>query len=431
MRTGSRSVWVVIVAAGCALAAGCADPKYPPAASTRGAQEIDVAPPPTCATSLEPASIDTVAVGLDIPWDVTFPAPGIALVTERPGRIRTIANGVLAEEPWATLRVFDDSETGLMGIDHRPVDGDPDQMAIYVSATVEAEIGTGVGWLFRGLGRRVQRMFAADRGQTRYLQVIRLVWAPDRAEPVSQPEVWIDGLPSGPIHAGGTLRFGPDGDLYVSKGDAGSSEWAQATNSLRGKILRYTPEGGIPDDNPTPGSPIWATGTRDGQGLAWDPELHELFAIDHGPSATAAGDFRQDHDELNPVPAGANLGWPIVIGYTRGGPFVSPVRSWTPAIAPAGLAFYDHEDSPWYGSAFITALRGASLRRLELEKDEGGWRVTCEDTLLGFTHGRLRLVRVAPDGSLWVGTSNRDQNGTPQENSDLILRLRPPEWPTS
>ena len=394
-------------------------------AGTLAAQQLVAGPgtPSPCTTS--PLALDTLATGLSIPWDVAFLPDGRALVTERTGSIRLIdAAGRVDPEPWAVLDVFAQSESGLMGIDARPSPDVPGALDVYVTATIEVELGRNpLSRMLRGASRSLARAWDPDRGQARYMRVYRLR---EVDGVVSGPEIVVDRLPSAHVHAGGAIRLGPDGMLYVSKGDAGDPRWAQDPESTRGKILRYTPDGAIPPDNPFPGSPVWASGARDSQGLAWHPETAELFAIEHGPSGAEHEGFRVHDDELSAVPPGANLGWPLATGYTEGGGLTSPVMVWTPSIAPGGLTFYDAPGSAWTGSAFVTALRGASLRRLELEPGPDGWRVVCEEVLLRDAYARLRLVRQAPDGTLWVGTSNRDQSGIPREGSDLILRLHPP-----
>ncbi len=402
------------------VAVACDDPPQPVVG-------FEAEPPPSCAPSLPPIAIDTVAVGLEIPWDVAFLRDGRALVTERPGRVRMIdTDGRLREEPWAVLDV---GATGLMGIEPVPAPNSGGPASVYVAEGVDVELGSNaLSRALRGAGRRLTRLVDPERGQSRYMRVLRLT---DVGGYGGDPTVVVDGLPVGLAHSGGALRLGPDGMLYLTKGEAQWSERAQDPGSVLGKVLRYRPDGTIPPDNPSRGSPVWASGLRDPEGLAWHPTTGDLFVIDHGPNGLEADSVWTDHDEFNAVRRGANLGWPLAVGYSKGGPYTSPLRTWVPGVAPGGLAFYSGDSSPWFGNAFVTGLRGTSLRRLELERSPEGWSVVCEDVLLDSVYGRLRLVRMAPDGTLWVGTSNRDQGGLPRENSDLILRLHPPGNPTS
>jgi glucose/arabinose dehydrogenase len=231
--------------------------------------------------------------------------------------------------------------------------------------------------------------------------------------------------------------------MYVSNGDAADHWRAQIPTSLRGKLLRFQPDGWVPASNPIPGSPVYALGIRHVQGIGWHPGAGRLLVVDHGPTGLPTEDYRTDHDELNAVSPGANLGWPIVAGGSEGGGLTSPILTWTPALAPAGLAVYSGGHPEWEGSAFVTGLRGTSLRRIVLESVTAtageaaqgtgaaagaalDIRARCEETLLRTDFGRLRLVREAPDGSVWVGTSNRDGRGLPREGDDRLLRIRPP-----
>ncbi|MEQ9400291.1 MAG: PQQ-dependent sugar dehydrogenase [Longimicrobiales bacterium] len=409
--------WRVAVLSGVGLLVACGGPE--PDLDPRGA--VEVATEVSACTPTVPAEglrVDTLASGLTVPWDVAFLPGGRALVTERPGRIREVdPAGRLVDEPWAELDVYSVDEVGLMGIDAAP-----DGRSVYVSATVRSASG-GLAGFFGRVGRRVQRALDPEKGHPTTLQVVRIpVLADGRA---GQAEVVVEGLPSFLLHGGGALRFGPDGALYVTNGDGAEHVTAQRPDSRRGKILRYDEDGRAAAGNPTPGSPVWALGIRHVQGLAWDPVTGAMVAIDHGPTSMPTENGRRDRDELNVVEAGANFGWPIVTGVTEGGPWTSASMQWTPAIAPAGLALMDGV-GPWSGSAFVTGLRGTSLRRIEFDRTSGQPVPACEETLLSTAYGRLRLVRPAPDGTLWVGTSNQDGRGIPRDGGDLLLRMHPP-----
>jgi glucose/arabinose dehydrogenase len=240
--------------------------------------------------------------------------------------------------------------------------------------------------------------------------------------------VVIDGIPANNVHAGGALAFGPDGQLYLTAGDAQDPPEAQNTGSLAGKILRYTPTGGIPSDNPFPGSPVYAYGVRNSQGLAWQPSTRDLFATDHGPSGGGSEGGRRDHDELNAIKRAGNYGWPVVIG-TENDRFIPPIAVWSPAIAPSGLAFYDGQAiADWRGNAFVGALRGRRLVRVVVEEAPGtpaGWRMTGQESLFQDQFGRIRLVAMGPDGALYFGTSNRDGRGNPAQADDRIFKISP------
>ena len=405
---------------------GCSDDLDLPTAEALGITQVDARIPacPVTSAGSSPLRVDTLATGLEVPWGVTFLPDGRALVTERPGRIRVLTpEGVLLPDPWAEVEVYSEpgSEVGLLGIDMRPGSRPAE---VYVAATLRHVADNPFARVVGGLARRLTRAVDSERGHAVTLEVLRLVDVDGRGV---DPNRVVGGLPAGPIHGGGSVRFGPDGALYVSNGDAAEPARAQDPASTRGKILRYTADGSVPADNPVPGSPVFASGVRHVQGFDWLPGPGDLLATDHGPTGLAAEDFRTDQDELNAVAPGANLGWPIVTGATSGGTFTSPFAVWSPALAPGGLVVYRGDSPTWQGSVFVTGLGGTSLRRLELERTGSTIAVACEEVLLAGSHGRLRLAGSAPDGTLWIGTSNRDGRGLPQERDDLLLRLRPPE----
>jgi glucose/arabinose dehydrogenase len=186
---------------------------------------------------------------------------------------------------------------------------------------------------------------------------------------------------------------------------------------LGGKILRLTPDGGIPVDNPFPNSPVYSYGHRNVEGLAWDEE-GQLFASEFG---------LYSYDEVNRIEPGKNYGWPEVEG--EGGEalgYVDPITVWsTSEASPSGAEILvDGAIPQWEGDLFVAALRGERLWRLEL--DEVGNVIGRHQLLLGEV-GRIRNVVQAPDGSLWITTSNRDGRALPAPQDDRILRLGPAE----
>ena len=342
--------------------------------------------------------IETVASGLEVPWAIAFAPDGRVFITERPGSVRVIRDGVLERAPWATLAVDAVGEAGLMGIAVAP--DFAESRAVYV-------VGT-----FR-------------KGDERVNRVIRFVDDNGRG---TDPRVIIDDIPAARFHAGDAIAFGPDGMMYIATGDALDPGRARRRESLGGKILRYRPDGTVPGDNPIRGSPVYALGLRNVQGLAWSPE-GQLFATDHGPSGFPNERFRRNHDELNVIRAGGNYGWPDHAG--RGGAphRLDPIVEWNePGIAPSGLAFYSGDRFPaWRGSLFVAALRGEQLRRVTVRRDasaQTGWRASAQEVIAD-SLGRLRAVVVGPDGALWITTSNRDGRGAIRPGDDRVLRLVP------
>jgi glucose/arabinose dehydrogenase len=321
--------------------------------------------------------VSTLATGLRVPWSFAFLPDGDALVTERDsGRIlRVSPEGEVREVQ--TLPEGGVGEGGLLGVALSP--RYEEDRYVYAYMTTASD-------------NRVVRFRIGD-----------------------EPEPVLTGIPVNSYHNGGRIEFGPDGMLYVTTGDAGDTANSQDRGSLGGKILRIAPDGSIPEDNPFPESPVYSLGHRNVQGLAWDAR-GQLYASEFGQNTW---------DEANRIEAGENYGWPEVEG--EGGTdrgFVDPITVWpTSEASPSGAEILvDGAIPQWEGDLFVTALRGESLWRLELD-DRG--TVTDRERLLEGEVGRVRDVAQAPDGSLWVSTSNRDGRGTPAENDDRIFRLAP------
>ena len=221
------------------------------------------------------------------------------------------------------------------------------------------------------------------------------------ASTVSGLVVVLDGIAKASFHDGGALAFGPDGMLYAGVGDAGVPMRAQDPDSLNGKILRMTPDGDAPD-NPSPGSLVWSTGHRNVQGLAWD-EQGRMYATEFGQNT---------YDEVNLIEPGSNYGWPAVEGESEDedSPYTNPLVTWsTDEASPSGAAIVD-------GVLYAGALAGQRLWRVPLDGGD-------PEPLLDEQYGRLRNVQRAPDGSLWITTSNRDGRGDPDDGDDRILRV--------
>jgi glucose/arabinose dehydrogenase len=219
-----------------------------------------------------------------------------------------------------------------------------------------------------------------------------------------EPQPILTGIPGGDFHAGGRIAFGPDGMLYAATGETWvAREIAQDRSSFGGKILRITPEGRPAPGNPLPGSAVYSMGHRNVQGLAWDAR-GRLYASELGE-----GRF----DELNLIRPGANYGWPVVEGVGGDPRFVDPIATWAPSGAsPSGIAVLD-------GRVYLACLRGQRLYRVGLDGRN-------PRALLVGDYGRLRTVALAPDGSLWLLTTNRDGRMQPPSNTDdRVLRLTP------
>jgi glucose/arabinose dehydrogenase len=221
------------------------------------------------------------------------------------------------------------------------------------------------------------------------------------------PELVFGGIDRASVHNGGRIAFGPDGMLYAGTGDAAERDASQDPADPNGKILRMTPDGKPAPGNPTGGSVVYSLGHRNVQGLAWDAR-GRLFATEFGQNR---------FDEVNLIEPGRNYGWPRVegMGDTAGGRYTNPLVVWeTGESSPSGAAIAGN-------TLYVAALRGERL-----------WTVPLTDAGLGTPkaefegrYGRLRTVVVAPDGALWLSTSNTDGRGSPQDGDDRILRFPP------
>ena len=374
-----------------ALLVGCSDDEpsaesepTPSPSATESSSPSASESPSLSATHTGPTEVvGTVASDLRAPWGVAFLPDGSALVTERDTRnVLHLQAPSKGDGKWRKRKVgtvdaaAPQGEGGLLGIAVSP-SYDEDE-AVFLYATTASD-------------NRVLRGRFTDGRLT-------------DLEPV------LTGIPNGFTHDGGRVAFGPDGHLYVSTGDSGERQLAQDRTSLAGKILRITPDGEPAPDNPDPDSPVYSWGHRNVQGLAWD-EDGQLWASEFGQDA---------YDELNRIRAGRNYGWPQVEGRAKDDPgarrkgLEEPVEVWsTDDASPSGLAAAD-------GSLWLGALRGGRLWQVTPDGD----RVRSTDHFVG-EYGRLRTVVAAPDGSLWVTTSNHDGRGDPAPEDDRILRVLP------
>ena len=357
-----------------ALAACSADDEPTPAAGPDAPTASASSPAPSTETPTPPRAVDVASpqvlvTGLQVPWGLAFLPDGDALVSEREtARILRIPAGGGA--PVEVTR-FDDvdavGEGGLLGLATSPTFDDDRLVYAYYTGPDD---------------NRVVR-FRLDQ--------------PTSREPV------VTGIPKGRTHDGGRIAFGPDGHLYVGTGDSGDPSLSQDDGSLGGKVLRVTADG----DPVTGGSPVLSKGHRNVQGLAFDDD-GRLYAVEFGQNR---------FDEVNQVEQGTNGGWPEVEGAgDGGGRFLAPIVTWeTSEASPSGAAVVGE-------TLYVAALRGQRLWSVPLDGQGGAGE---PQALLDGRFGRLRTVATAPDGSLWVLTSNRDGRGDPVAEDDRIVRLPP------
>jgi glucose/arabinose dehydrogenase len=338
----------------------------------------------TPAAAAEPR-VETVATGLEIPWEIAFLPDRRALVTERPGRVRLLGRRHrLRRKPVARVPVSAYGEGGLLGLAVDPAFRRNRYVYLYFTTAT---------------GMRLERR-RLERGR------------------LTDPVSLVDGIRAGLVHDSGRIAFGPDRRLYASTGDAGQAELAQDPGSLNGKLLTLEPGQYRGPGHAAPA--IVAMGLRNSQGFDWQPGTGRLIANDHGPTGF---DGPEGYDEVDDLVAGGNYGWPLAIGDdTGGGRFIAPLLLYVAPIAPSGATFVTHARSRWAGDYVLAALRGTQLRRLVFR----GGAIMRDEPLLTGRFGRLRTVVEGPRGGLYVLTSNRDGRGDPTAGDDRILRVRPP-----
>ena len=321
-------------------------------------------------------SIQVVADNLNVPWGIEFLPDGDFLVTERPGALKRIgAQGAVFE----IEGVAHVAEGGLMGIALHPDFESNNRIYLYLTTRTED-----------GLSNRVERYVLSENN-------------------LSDRVVLLENIPGAIFHDGGRMAFGSDGYLYISTGEANDPPIAQDLDSLAGKILRMTDEGEIPADNPF-GTLIYSFGHRNPQGIDWD-DAGVLWSTEHGPSG-----FDSGVDEINRIEPGGNYGWPDSQGDEVASGTIGPELhsgsdfTW----APASAAYWD-------GSLFFGGLRGSSIYEA---------RSLGSNSMQVIAHffkdfGRIRTVKLGPDGWLYFTSSNTDGRGSPNENDDLLLKVDP------
>jgi glucose/arabinose dehydrogenase len=327
--------------------------------------------------------VETVLTGLEIPWSLNFAPDGRLFVTERPGRVRIVSTSGASELALSVDGVYTQGEAGLLGLALDPDFAQNRFVYIYYSATAS--------------GGPVNRI-------VRYREV---------NSRLGERVVLLDNIPAAQIHDGGRLRFGPDGLLYATAGDAAEANLAQDVASLAGKILRLNRDGTVPRDNRF-SSPVYTYGHRNPQGFDWHPN-GDLWAVEHGNNG---------NDEVNAIRGGLNFGWPRIEGAATMPNMETPVVFFSPSIAPSGASFYRGQRLPQFSNnLFVATLRGTHLLRLTV--DSSARRVTAQERLLDGTFGRLRDVVSGPDGALYFCTNNRDGRGSPTSGDDRVLRIVP------
>jgi glucose/arabinose dehydrogenase len=350
-------------------------------------------------TTLPPGFLQEVVVrGLSFPSACAFLPDGRILVAEKKGLVRVVSKGKLRRRPLVDLRarVSDYGYRGLLAIEPDPnFAANGNLYLFYVVRRGPGESPTRV---------RVSRIAtrSADRHET----------------------LVVGGIPCDRDHCGGDLEFAPDGTLLVATGDGWSGDpgfnprplRAQSLNSLAGKLLRVTPQGrGLPD-NPFWNRDAWSVRSR-----IWAYGLRNpfRFALLPGRGTPVVGDVGWNRwEEIDTVPAGANLGWPCFEGperapeyaghplcralYRRGADAVqAPVVSYRRGSVTGG-AFYTGRAFPreYRGVYFYGDWSKSTLSYLRLEA--GGAESHPFATLAA---GPVQ-IELGPDGSLYYVALN-------------------------
>ena len=331
-------------------------------------------------------AVEVVVSGLKHPWGMAFVSADEILVTERGGDLRLIENGRLEPRPVSGLPKIagNSGQGGLLDIALDPNFSANRRLCISYAAEGEGGRGTDI---------------ACGQYQGGEIQNIQVIF---RSSPKSD---------SG-RHFGSRLVFA-GGYLFATLGDRGIRPQAQDVTAHPGSVIRLFEDGSVPSDNPfvtTPGAKpeIFTLGNRNPQGLVVHPVTGDLWMHEHGP---------RGGDELNRVIRGANYGWPVIsygqeyflpkaVGEgTHKEGMEQPLHYWVPSIAPSGMAFYTGQDFPqWQGNLFIGSLKFQELVRLELQNG----KVVTDERLLGREYGRIRDVRMGPDGHLYFLTDSPD-----------------------
>lgn len=306
------------------------------------------------------------------PWEIVWGPDDFVWMTERDGRVSRVNPASGAVTPLITIsEVRSQGEGGLLG------------MALHPSFNSTPHVF--VAYNYNNAGNYREKIVRYQYNGTT----------------LTNPVIILDNIAASNVHNGCRLLIVGD-KLFISTGDASDQSLPQNTGVVNGKILRLNLDGSIPGDNPIAGNPVWSYGHRNAQGLVY--ANNKLYSSEHGPNSD---------DEVNIIEKGRNYGWPDVKGFCEGGEqsFCStynvkePMKAWTPTIALSGMDYYDNDLIPqWKHSLLVATLKNSRLVQLKLNTAHDGIAETNE--FLTNKYGRMRDVCIAPDGKVYVCTSN-------------------------
>ena len=367
------------------------------------AQENPENQPPPEDQLVTPYRIELLAENLRVPWALVFLPDRRIFFTERTGKVRVLHNDALLPDPALTIDVAQGNKMGMLGLAADPHFADNHFLYLAYDYRLEP--------------------FDPQQPQFR----LRVVRYREENDKLVEPHTLIENIPAWSNHTGCRLRFGTDGKLYLTTGDANDPPTAQLLDHYNGKILRMNPDGSAPDDNPfihqNGARPeIWSYGHRNPQGFDFQPGSGRMLETEHGPLGG---------DEINWVLPGHNYGWPVIDHRANHAGMETPFLEFSPSIAPGSASFYRGNTFPELRGNFLVAcLRGEGLLRVELD----GGHCRKVSWLFHHTFGRIRECTESPEGYLYVSTSQQDPvEGQPRpgDNDDLLLRIVPASVPPS
>jgi len=340
----------------------------------------------TVSSSAGNLTATVIAEGLDHPWALGFLPDGRMLVTERSGQLRVIHDGAVGEPIAGVPAVYNQGQGGLL------------DLALAADFETSGQIYLTFAEPARDAG--------LQRGQGTALLSARLVLEGEGGRLMDGKVIFrMNNFTTTNRHFGSRVVIGQDGNLFVTLGERGDGDRAQDVTDLAGAIVRIAPDGSVPADNPQPegwAPELWSKGHRNPQGATLRDD-GVLFTVEHGA---------RGGDEVNMPRPGANYGWPVItygVDYsglpigegTEKAGMEQPLHYWDPSISPSGLDFYDGDLLPeWRGDLLAGGLSGQLLVRLDMEGDE----IVGEERLFAGQLGRIRDVRVGPDGAIYLLT---------------------------
>jgi glucose/arabinose dehydrogenase len=349
---------------------------------------------PSGSTSL---TTQPMVTGLNTPWEVAILPGGDWLVTERPGRLRLVQRGSLLPTPVMTVTTVQSGEGGLLGLALDPQFSRNSYIYVF---------------------------YTNPSGANYFNRVQRYTISPDHATATPGP-VLIDNIAWNSVHNGGRIKFGPDGNLYISTGEGADPTLPENAASLNGKILRITSSGAVPADNPQAGNPWYIKGLRNPEAFDW-LDSSTLVIADNGPTGEYEG--RTGGDKVLIAQKGDDLGWPTIWHCETQAGLVSPILTWMDAFPPGGVLVYKGNGIPgWNGNVLVASHGAEQLRRIVLGANDS---VAAHEGYLmgsflpsGPSLGRLRTVFQGPGGELYVTTSNCDSRGSCPDSQDGIYQI--------